>query len=70
MITKILQILVAVLEFFEERKRAKKAQQKQADYDAINEDPGAWFNDHFGGVHDSADMPRDADEASKAKDKS
>ena len=60
-------LVVRLLDYFEERKRKKAAKKKQAQYDAIEKDPIDWANNHFNGVRDDAEVPRDADKASKAE---
>lgn len=66
MIEKLLQLLLAILGWLEDLKRKEKTKQKQADYDAIEENAGDWFNEHFNGVRDTSDVPNNADKASKA----
>ena len=63
----IASLVVRLLDYFEERKRAKAAKQKQADYDAIQKDPVDWANNHFNGMRDGSEVPDDADKASEAE---
>jgi hypothetical protein len=60
-------LLNRLLDWLEAQGRAAQQQQRQADHDQINTDPGAWADDHFGGVRPSK-LPADAIAAAKAKD--
>lgn len=52
MITSILKILTALINVIERLHKAKKKQEKQAERDALEDNPDLWFNQHFNGVRD------------------
>lgn len=62
--TSLISLLTKIGEFivsaYEQRKRVKTVEEKQDEYDKLEEDPAGWFNKHFSGVrrgntHEAAD---------------
>lgn len=52
MITSILKILTALTTVLERLYRKRKTEERQADRDALEDNPDLWFNQHFNGVRD------------------
>lgn len=66
MITSILKILTALITVLERLHRKRKIEERQADRDALEDNPDLWFNRHFNGVRDkpsdnNADKTNDTD---------
>ena len=62
MIASILKILSALVTMIERVRFSRKQEKKQADRDALEDNPDLWVSNHFGGVRD--DSTRDnADKA-------
>jgi hypothetical protein len=53
------RLLHFILELIETHGRAARQQQRQADHDAISDDPGAWADAHFNGLRPPK-LPDDA----------
>lgn len=62
MIASILKILSALVTVIERVYRKRKAEERQADRDALEDNPDLWVSKHFGGVRDNSTCD-DADKA-------
>lgn len=67
MFSKILTLLVALVEAIKRRQRQQEQQQHESEMRDIEKDPAKWFDDHFNGDgHRMRDNTDDAAKASKA----
>ncbi|ROO28274.1 hypothetical protein [Salinisphaera orenii] len=48
--------------------RRRRASTRQAERDRLEADPGDWYRDHFGGVHDDAE-PQSGTDGTDADDR-
>ena len=53
-ILKILKILPALVKVIERIYRKRKTEERQADRDALEDNPDLWVSNHFGGVRDDS----------------
>ena len=54
MIASILKILSALVTVIERVYRKRKTEGRQADRDALEDNPDLWVSNHFGGVRDDS----------------
>ena len=54
MIASILKILSALVTMIERVRFSRKQEKKQADRDALEDNPDMWFDQHFSGMRDNS----------------